>query len=245
MAVAQALAENVLLHVIFSFASGILLGIAGGVVLSRDKDLRLNQMFLGFFVGIGGHQILDGLMTYFLFGPKDIGIADLVRDFSIIFLIIGLSFGALVALNLYYGSNLFVTNNLIIWGGITSLLLIGGVIGDSVILGGYYGDQPSKIRDIFGWIGITGSIFLYSIIIIVFLSLLIRNVVDSKVQQKVMGITIGFFLINLIVFSFDISFVFPLFRDIIAIPFFHFCVHLIALVGGFITVVVLWTPIQS
>jgi hypothetical protein len=245
MAVTQAFDQNVLLHIIFSSVSGILLGMAGGVVFSRDRNSRLNQMFLGFFFGIGGHQILDGIMTYFLFGPNDEQMANLFRDFSILSLIFGLSFGALIGFNLYYGSDLFTKNNLVIWAVFTIILMLGGIFGDNVSLGGYYGDQASKTRNILGWIGITGSFFLYSTIIIVFLALMVKNVVDSKVRQKLIGITTGFFLINLVVFFFDISFVFPLFRDIIKAPLYHFLVHLIAVIGGFLTVGVLWTPMRS
>jgi hypothetical protein len=245
MAVAQALAENVVLHIVFSFSSGILLGIAGGVVLSRDRTSRLNQMFLGFFVGIGGHQLLDGVMTYFLIGLNDLGLASLFRDLSLAFLIIGLSFGALVALNLYYGQSVMKSNYLIIWGAFTLLLVIGGLVGDTVLLGGYYGDIPSKTRDTLGWIGITGSLVIFSLIIIGFLVLLIRGVVDKTVQQKIIGIITGFTLINVVVFFFDIAFVVPLFQEIISTPLLHFLAHLIALIGGFINVAVLWSPMRS
>lgn len=247
MVLNQALVENVLLHIVFSSISGLLLCAAGGVVLSRDKSARLNKMFLGFFAGIGIHQILDGAMTYFLFGLEDIAVANLIRDFSIAALIIGLSFGSLVALNLYYKESLFTSRNLIIWGSLTALLIIFGVIGDYVIISeGYYGDHnPSTIREILGWIGITGSFLVFSLVIIVFLLLLVRGIVDSTVQRKIIGITIGFILINLVVFLFDIAFVFPLFLEIIAQPVLHFLVHSIALVGGIVTIAVLWSPMSS
>ncbi|MFX1249311.1 MAG: hypothetical protein ACFFBQ_18110, partial [Promethearchaeota archaeon] len=113
LALNQILSENVLLHILFSSVSGLLLCGAGGVVLSRDKSARLNKMFLGFFMGIGLHQLLDALMTYFLFGPKNTNIANIVREFSIISLILGLSFGSLVALNLYYKETLFTPTKLL------------------------------------------------------------------------------------------------------------------------------------
>jgi hypothetical protein len=241
----QVLSENVIFHILFSTISGLLLCVAGGVVLSRDKSARLNKMFLGFFTGIGVHQLLDGAMTYFLFGVKDTVIANLIRDFSIVAFIIGLSFGSLVALNLYYKESLFTSSNLLIWGSLTALLIVFGVIGDYVILGGYYGDQPSKIRELLGWIGITGSILVFSAIIVIFLFLLIRELVDITIQKKIIGITLGFVLINLVVFLFDISFVFPLFREIIAQPVLHFLAHSIALLGGILTIAVLWSPMSS
>ncbi|MHA2226462.1 MAG: hypothetical protein ACXAC8_14730 [Candidatus Hodarchaeales archaeon] len=244
MALNQVLSENVLLHIIFSSTSGLLLCVAGGVVLSRGRSQRLNKMFLGFFSGIGLHQVFDAIMNYFLFGPKDINLANILRDLSIISLIIGLSFGSLVALNLYYKETLFTSTKLLIWGSLTSILILFGIIGDYVTLGGYY-DQPSTIREIFGWIGITGSILIYSGIIVVFLTLLTREIVDTRVQRKIIGITVGSILINLVAFFFDVSFAFPLFREIIAQPIFHFLVHLIALIGGIITIAVLWSPISS
>jgi hypothetical protein len=129
-------------------------------------------------------------------------------------------------------------------------LIVFGIIGDYVTLvgsGGYgYGDHtPSKIRELLGWIGITGSILIYSGIIIVFLFLLVREVVDSRVQRKILGIIGGFILINAVVFFFDIAFVFPLFAQIIAEPILHFLVHSIALLGGILTIAVLWYPMSS
>lgn len=245
MVLQQVLSENVILHILFSSISGFLLFVAGGVVLSRDKSARLNKMFLGSFTGIGMHQLLDGAMAYFLFGQKDTVIANLIRDFSILALIIGLSFGALVALNLYYKESLFTSTNLLIWGSLTALLVVFGVIGDYVILGGYYGDQPSKIRELFGWVGITGSILVFSALIIIFMFLLIRELVDTTVQKKIIGITLGFVLINFVVFLFDTSFVFPLFLEVIAQPVLHFLTHSIALLGAIMTIAVLWTPMSS
>jgi hypothetical protein len=240
----QVLSENVFLHILFSSLSGLLLCVAGGVVLSREKNARLNKMFLGFFAGIGLHQLMDGLMTYFLFGQEDLSLSNLFRDLSIIALIVGLCFGSLVALNLYYKESLLSSTNLIIWGSLTLLLIIFGLIGDSVIPGGYY-DQPSKNRELLGWIGITGSILVFSAIIVLFLFLLIRDLVDSTIRQKVSGILLGFVLINVVVFFFDISFVFPLFREIIGQPVLHFLTHSIALLGGLLTVGILWSPLSS
>ncbi|MFW9906051.1 MAG: hypothetical protein ACFFFH_17140 [Candidatus Thorarchaeota archaeon] len=250
MSLNQVLSYNILLHVIFSFISGLLLCIAGGVVLSRDKSSRLNKMFLGFFSGVGLHQIFDGIMTYYLFGLEDINVANIARDVSIVTLILGLSFGSLVALNLYYKETLFTTEKLLLWGSLTVVLIIFGVIGDYVTLigsGGYgYGDHtPGKIRELLGWIGITGSILIYSGIIVIFLFLLVREVVDSRVQKKILGIITGFILINAVVFFFDIAFVFPLFAQIMAVPILHFLVHLIALLGGILTIAVLWSPMSS
>ncbi|UCG00351.1 MAG: hypothetical protein JSW11_11950 [Candidatus Heimdallarchaeota archaeon] len=250
MALNQILSYNILLHVIFSSISGLLLCVAGGVVLSRDRSARLNKMFLGFFTGIGLHQVFDGIMTYFLFGLEDINNANIVRELSIVTLILGLSFGSLVALNLYYKETLFTSTKLLIWGSLTVLLIIFGIFGDYVTLvetGGYgYGDhEPGKIRELFGWIGITGSILIFSGIIVVFLFLLIREVVDTRVQRKIIGITVGFILINLVVFFFDISFAFAPFSAVIAQPILHFLIHLIALLGVIITITVLWSPMSS
>ncbi|MFX0123088.1 MAG: hypothetical protein ACFFAE_05580 [Candidatus Hodarchaeota archaeon] len=249
MALNQVLSQNVLLHIIFSSISGLLLCVAGGVVLSRDRSARLNKMFLGFFAGIGLHQVFDGIMTYFLFGLEDINVANIFRELSIVSLILGLSFGSLVALNLYYKETLFTSTKLLIWGSLTGLLIIFGIIGDYVTLvesGGYgYGDHtPSKIRELFGWLGITGSFLIYSGIIVIFLFLLIREVVDTRVQRKIIGITVGFILINLVMFFFDISFVFPLFGEMIAQPVLHFLIHSIALIGGILTIIVLWSPMS-
>jgi hypothetical protein len=127
--------------------------------------------------------------------------------------------------------------------------MLFGILGDYVTLvgsGGYgYGDhQPSKIRELLGWIGITGSILIFSGIILVFLFLLIREVVDTRVQRKIIGITVGFILINLVVFFFDISFAFSLFGEMIAQPILHFLIHSVALLGGIITIGVLWSPMS-
>lgn len=250
MTLTQVFSSNVLLHIIFSSISGLSLCIAGGVVLSRDRSARLNKMFLGFFTGIGLHQIFDGIMTYFLYGVEDINVANIVRELSIVSLILGLSFGSLVALNLYYKETLFTTRKLLLWGSLTVVLVIFGIIGDYVTLvgsGGYgYGDHtPSKIRELLGWIGITGSILIYSGIIVIFLFLLVREIVDSRVQRKILGILVGFILINLVVFFFDIAFTFPLFAQIIAEPILHFLIHLLALLGGLLTIGVLWSPMSS
>lgn len=250
MALNQVLSYNILLHIVFSFISGMLLCIAGGVVLSRDRNARLNKMFLGFFTGVGLHQIFDGIMTYYLFGLEDINVANIVRELSIITLILGLSSGSLVALNLYYKETLFTSTKLLIWGSLTVILIVFGVIGDYVTLvetGGYgYGDhEPGKIRELFGWIGITGSILIFSGIIVIFLFLLIREVVDTRVQRKIFGITVGFILINLVVFFFDISFAFAPFGAIIAEPIFHFLIHSVALLGALLTIIVLWSPMSS
>ncbi|MHA2295831.1 MAG: hypothetical protein ACXADA_07410 [Candidatus Hodarchaeales archaeon] len=246
LALAQTLPTNVMLHILFSFVSGSLLCLSGVVVFSRNKSSRSNQMFLGFFGGIGLHQILDGIMTYFLFGPKDTVFSNLFRDFSIGFLILGLNFGALAVLTIYYGDeSLFVMNKLVPWMIILVPILIGGIIGDNVLLGGYYGDQPSKTRDIFGWIGITGAFIVYSAIIALFLIFLAINVVDSTVQKKILGLIVGFLMIISVIFSFDISFVFPLFQQLIISPLAHLLVHLVALLGGLITVFVLWSPLKK
>jgi hypothetical protein len=207
-------------------------------------------MFLGFFTGIGLHQIFDGIMTYYLFGLEDVNVANIIRELSIITLILGLSSGSLVALNLYYKETLFTSTKLIVWGSLTVILIIFGIIGDYVILvetGGYgYGDhEPGKIREFFGWIGITGSILIFSAIIVVFLFLLIREVVDTRVQRKIIGITVGFILINLVVFFFDISFAFSQFGAIIGQPIFHFLIHSIALLGALLNIIVLWSPMSS
>jgi hypothetical protein len=181
---------------------------------------------------------------------EDINVANIVRELSIVSLILGLSFGSLVALNLYYKETLFTTTKLLIWSSLTVVLIIFGIIGDYVTLvgsGGYnYGDHtPSKIREFLGWIGITGSILIYSGIIIFFLFLLVRDLVDSRVQRKILGILVGFILINVVVFFFDIAFAYPLFAQIIAEPFFHLLAHTIALLGGLLTIGVLWTPMSS
>ncbi|MFX0183080.1 MAG: hypothetical protein ACFE95_08370 [Candidatus Hodarchaeota archaeon] len=245
MALLISLETNILLHIILSSISGLVLGIAGGLVFTRKKEERLNQLFLGFFVGIGLHQILDAGMTYFLFVLEDIDVSNLLRDFSIIFLIFGLNFGALAVLLIYYGDQSFFNIYRIVpWFVIVGLLALGGILGDNVLPGGY-GHQPGKQRELIGWIGITGAFIIYSIIIVLFLVLLFVGVVDKTIQKKFLGLISGFLMINAVVFCLDISFIVPLFQQIIMNNLTHVLVHVIALVGGLITVVVLWSPMKS
>ncbi|MFX0152430.1 MAG: hypothetical protein ACFFAJ_16705 [Candidatus Hodarchaeota archaeon] len=246
MALLESLEPNVLLHIIASSVSGFVLGVAGGVVFTRKKDSRLNQLFLGFFVGIGLHQIFDAGMTYFHIGLNDIDVSNLLRDFSILFLILGLNFGALAVLTIYFGDqSLFKANRLVPWFIIVGLLVLGGILGDNLLLGGYYGDQPGKQRELIGWLGITGAFIVYSAIIVLFLVLLIIGIVDRTVQKKFVGLIAGFLMIITVVFCFDISFVFPLFQEIIKNSFGHLLTHAVALLGALITVIVLWSPMKS
>ncbi|MFX0173163.1 MAG: hypothetical protein ACFE9L_14800, partial [Candidatus Hodarchaeota archaeon] len=59
------------------------------------------------------------------------------------------------------------------------------------------------------------------------------------------GLIAGFLMIITVVFCFDISFVFPLFQEIIMNSLGHLLMHAVAILGALITVIVLWSPMKS
>ncbi|MHA2362690.1 MAG: DUF7282 domain-containing protein [Candidatus Hodarchaeales archaeon] len=242
------------LHIIFSFLSGIFLIVIGLMNLSRNFKNRLNQVFLGFYAGIGNFQIFDALLVF-----SDVGVSlqvnNLLRDISIASLIIGLGFGVLGVLIIQYGEDFIFQKNIVFTSLITIMILLivsllGDDIGISTNSGGTYGDagagaHTATFRNEYGWLGITSSFVLFSGIIIYSLFTLLRKA-ERDLKIKLLRILIGFTLAISMLFLFDIAFVFEFVQKGFMGDFFiHILGHLGVVIGNLLILSAYWTPLKN
>ena len=222
------------LHVVFSISSGLLLIIAGAYLLYRKKESMISRFFSLFYMGLGLYQIFDGVFTFFYFISKNLFLANLSRDLSLMSLVAGLNFGALSVLVIYYGQEKVFQKQLLLGDGILLLFMfLGAVFGD------YSTEFVPKVRTPFGWIAIIGAFILFSFILVAFIILLMKNSVVA-VRNKLLQLLVGYLILVITLFAFDISF---LITDIqvyiLANPYYHFLMHVVALLGGFIMLLTL------
>ena len=229
-------------HILLSPLSGILLVIAAVFVLLRDPKYRINQYFMVFLAGLGLYQIFDGFMYQALFIDGNNELSNLLRDLSLASLIIGLSFGAIASITIYYGEEYFSSPTRIVPAllGVV-VLILGSVFFDSTRLT----PERTQTRDVIGWAAMLATFLVLGTLIVLYPIKLLQNVVDPNVQTKIKQLAIGLFLIIFVLFLFDIAFVVTLILTLVANDFIHLVVHLLVLGGAVVCVKVLSEPLQS
>lgn len=246
-------------HVVLSSISGIIFLIVGIIALFRDKNNILNQIACGFLGFPGGYQIFDAILVYYsASSTANLEILNFLRDISILFLIIGLAFGALVSLIIRYGVDAVLTKKFIFSGGVlVVVLLLGGIFGDAIIkeinpaestqpglfIASSTGEYAEPSRNMFGWIGITGSFILFTAIILYELVALIRETTEVVLKNKIIRLVIGLVLSISLIFLFDISFAFDIVRQgFIGIFVIHFLMHIGIIVGSLLVLSAFYNP---
>ncbi len=233
-------------HVIFSIFSAILIQIAAILILSRNKHSKTNQFFFAFLTGVGLHQFFDALMVIGIIILNNNTFANFFKDLSISALIVGLSFGALAVLLIFYGEKILAQNIQIGWWIFTLVFTLLGVLGDYVktaTTSYYY--IPGKTRTEIGWIGVLVPVVVFTAIILIYLAMLSIQAVEPALKKRLILMLIGFIFIIAIVMLFDTAFVNPSFAQFISDNIRHFIAHLIAIIGGFILVYAVWNPLKA
>jgi hypothetical protein len=239
------------LHILLSILSGLVLIGVGILNVSRNRTVRLNQIFFAFFVFIALYQIFDALMVY-LGASSDNLVLNLVRDLSIASLVLGLGAGALSGMMIHYGEDIFFEQRNLLTGlAIVGILIFLGILGDSSNIsggGGLYGGSGTHAeisRDAIGWIGITGSFIVFSGILIYTLITLLPKI-DSELRSRVIRLLLGFIFVIGLLFLFDIAFEFEFVsQGFMGDSIMHFLMHEVIVLGVLFVLSAFWTPLKE
>jgi hypothetical protein len=242
-----------ILHIIFSFISAFILVLVGIINFTRNKTNKLNQIFLGFYLFIGLFQFFDALLI--LLGTDiEIQFANLIRDFIITSLILGLAFGVLGVLLIYFGENFVFSKNTVLFElSSLSILLIISLFSDSVnvVSGGIgYGSlgahvQPTRTE--LGWI-IISSYYLLSltIIIVVLGKLLMDKNTEPELKNKLLRLLLGLVLSISFLLIFDLSFAIQEIVNIVLNNYIiHFFAHAVIVLGALLILSAYVTTIEK
>lgn len=261
------------IHSLLNTVSGLFLIIIGGIVLQRNKSNRLNQLLALFFWALAIFELFDGFTVAFRADPS-IGFLNTLRDVAVIGLLLSLGLAFLASMILNYGENsVFKIERLLLLGILLGVAIIGGLLGDlipeAVWHGGHAHFHTAVDRELYAFLAVTGSIVLFSAIIIYSLLSIVRQTEDA-VKRKLRRLLIGFSLMFLIILVFDLSFFVTELRNIIlnssdilsfltflptvdilgvTIDFqanlFHILLHVVLFIGELFVLAAFWTPVES
>ena len=169
-----------LIHSSLNLVSGLMLLAIGLIILLRNFKSRNNQLLFCFFAFLGLFEIFDAF-TIGLRSDPSLSFLNIVKDFSVIFLILSLSFGFLAVLTIYYGDvSVFQLKYLIFWLAFTILIIVLAVIGDNIPESSFMAMQGFYMtvlieRSTIGLIGINGALLVFSALILLYLTKLYLN----------------------------------------------------------------------
>ncbi|MFX0211026.1 MAG: hypothetical protein ACFFDT_33920 [Candidatus Hodarchaeota archaeon] len=231
-------------HIFSGLLTGLLLILVGFITLSRNKNNRVNQAFLGFFSGLGLHFCLDSIL--FIFQELPIESLNLLRDLSILFLILGLSIGALATIIIHYGEGSIINPRVLIpWTLGTIFIAFLGVINDSLKSGDHHADAHFEYnRSLLGWIGITGIAIVFTILIVYNLLILIRDS-EKDFRLRLLKMISGFILIIVLTVAFDTGSAIEILEVLTENLIIHLSMHLGIIFGSILILNAFWTPLTE
>lgn len=203
-------------HIILGTISGFIFITVGLLNLVRHRRNRIDQIFFGFFAFIALSQIFDALLVWFSASSVDEALLNLLRDISLVSLLLGLGCAAFTGTILHFGEErVFSRKYLMFEGVLTGLILFLGIFGDymtSEEQSGTGGLHFAIERDILGWTGISGAFLIFSLIFLISLISLIPSA-ERDLKISLLKLITGFVLSVPVLFLFDISFAVPFVRQ--------------------------------
>jgi membrane-bound metal-dependent hydrolase YbcI (DUF457 family) len=231
-------------HIFSGLLTGLLLILVGLITLSRNKNNRVNQAFLGFFVGLGLHFGLDS--TLFIFQELPIESLNLLRDLSLLCLILGLSIGAFATVIIHYGEGSVINPRVLIpWTLGTLLSAFLGIINDTLKSGDHHAEAHFEYnRSLLGWIGITGIAIVFSLLIVYNLLILIRES-ETDFRLRLLKMISGFILIIVLTLTFDTGSAIDILEVLTEDLIVHLSMHLGIIIGSIVILNAFWTPLTE
>lgn len=200
-----------------NYVSALLQVIMGIFVLKRNPGNHISQLLAGTFFSLAGYEFFDGfLITVQLDFP---GWLDAIRDLALISLIISalLAFSAIILV--VYGEKVVYNRTYVIIGILIAIILLYfGVLGDHIIASGpnkKNGFHLDIARSLMGWLAITGSLIILTVVTVLILLKQIKNT-KGKLKLKITYFVFGYTLIILNILIFDLAVFVELLNSIIA-----------------------------